>query len=131
MSIINVSSVFQTLVTCRVERTRDGFLVRDSNNHQVAVSTTFWDESALLAVLEEIVGTMKARGVQVDPKTKAAAKLPKEAPTQGLRVDPDPTPAPAPKVAPSEPVEAPKKAKKVALEGKVAVARPPVKKRKS
>ena len=123
MSIINAPSTFRTLCDCRVERTRDGFLLRDPSGHQVAVSTSFWNESALLAVLEEVVATMKARGVQVDPKTKASVKLPKEAPTQGLRVEAEPPKA--------EPPKAPKaKTPKVDHEIKVAVPRPTVRKRK-
>jgi len=123
VSIINAPSTFRTLCDCRVERTRDGFLLRDPSGHQVAVSTSFWNESALLAVLEEVVATMKTRGVQVDPKTKASVKLPKEAPTQGLRVEAEPPKA--------EPPKAPKaKTPKVDHEINVAVPRPTVRKRK-
>lgn len=99
MSIINAVSVFRTLCDCRVERTRDGFLLRDANDHQVAVSTSFWNEPALLAVLEEVVATMKARGIETDAKVKASARLAKETPTKGLKVDPDPIEIAAPKVA--------------------------------
>ena len=52
MSIINAASVFRTLVDSQVETTRDGFLLRDRNGHTVTVSTSFWDENQLLAVLE-------------------------------------------------------------------------------
>lgn len=128
MSIINAPSTFRTLCDCRVERTRDGFLLRDPSGHQVAVSTSFWNESALLAVLEEVVATMKARGVQTDSKAKAAAKLPKEAPTQGLRVEAEPPKVEAPKSELAKKAKA--KAPKVDHEIKVAIPRPTVRKRK-
>jgi hypothetical protein len=128
VSIINATSTFRTLCDCRVERTRDGFLLRDFNGHQVAVSTSFWNESALLAVLEEIVATMKARGVQTDPKAKAAAKLPKEVPTQGLRVEAEPPKTEIRKAEPPKTAKA--KAPKVDPEIKVAIPRPTVRKRK-
>ena len=104
MSIINAPAVFRSLVDSQVEATRDGFLLRDINRHSVTVSTSFWDEGQLLAVLEAVCATLRARGAEVSPKMKAAAKLQGFRPTEGLRVDPLPTP----------PVEAPKKAPKKA-----------------
>lgn len=104
MSIINAPAVFRSLVDSQVEATRDGFLLRDINRHSVTVSTSFWDEGQLLAVLEAVCATLRARGAEVSPKMKAAAKVQGFRPTEGLRVDPLPTP----------PAEAPKKASKKA-----------------
>lgn len=118
MSIINAPAVFRSLVDSQVEATRDGFLLRDINRHSVTVSTAFWDEGQLLAVLEAVCATLRARGAEVSPKMKAAAKLQGFRPTEGLRVDPLPTP----------PVEAPKKAPKPAKASDVVVEPPkPVK----
>lgn len=104
MSIINAPAVFRSLVDSQVEATRDGFRLLDRNNHSVTVTTGFWDEGQLLAVLEAVCATLRARGVEVTPKMKGAAKLQGFRPTEGLRIDPLPTP----------PVEAPKKAPKKA-----------------
>ena len=111
MSIINAASVFRTLVDSQVETTRDGFLLRDRNGHTVTVSTSFWDEDQLLAVLEEVTAVLRARGAKVSAKAKAASKLSGFRPTEGLRVDPLPTP----------PAEAPKKAEPVEVESPAPV----------
>ena len=103
MSIINAPAVFRSLVDSQVEATRDGFLLRDRNAHSVTVSTAFWDENQLLAVLEAVCATLRARGAEVTPKMKGATKLQGFRPTEGLRIDPLPTP----------PVKAPKKAEVV------------------
>ena len=118
MSIINAPSVFRTLVDCRIERTRDGFLLRDAGNHQVSIATAFWDEDALLAVVESIAATLRARGAKVSDKARLATRIVNEAPTQGLRVEdpppvvrPAPTPPPAAEEKPS-PVKVATKAPK-------------------
>ena len=103
MSIINAPAVFRTLIDSQIEPMSSGFLVRDRNGHTTAVSTAFWDENQLLAVLEAVCATLRARGAEVTPKMRAATKLQEFRPTEGLRIDPLPTP----------PVEAPKKAKVV------------------
>ena len=100
MSIISAASVFRALVDSKVEATRDGFLLRDINSHTVSVGTSFWDESQLLAVLEEVCVVLRGRGATVSPKMKASVKLDKPRPTEGLRIDPLPeTPKAAPKTA--------------------------------
>jgi hypothetical protein len=114
VSIINAPAVFRSLVDSQVEATRDGFLLRDRNAHSVTVSTAFWDEGQLLAVLEAVCATLRARGAEVTPKMKGAAKLQGFRPTEGLRIDPLPTP----------PVEAPKKAPKPAKASDVVVEAP-------
>ena len=100
MSIISAASVFRALVDSKVEATRDGFLLRDINSHTVSVGTSFWDESQLLAVLEEVCVVLRGRGATVSPKMKASVKLDKPRPTEGLRIDPLPeTPKTAPQKA--------------------------------
>lgn len=100
MSIISAASVFRALVDSKVEATRDGFLLRDINSHTVSVGTSFWDESQLLAVLEEVCVVLRGRGATVSPKMKASVKLDKPRPTEGLRIDPLPeTPKATPKKA--------------------------------
>tara|TARA_R110000868_G_scaffold45283_1_gene150411 strand:- start:4702 stop:5088 length:387 start_codon:yes stop_codon:yes gene_type:complete len=100
VSIISAASVFRALVDSKVEATRDGFLLRDINSHTVSVGTSFWDESQLLAVLEEVCVVLRGRGATVSPKMKASVKLDKPRPTEGLRIDPLPeTPKAAPKKA--------------------------------
>ena len=103
MSIINAPAVFRTLIDSQIEPMPSGFLVRDRNGHTTAVSTAFWDENQLLAVLEAICATMRARGAEVTPKMKAATKLQGFRPTEGLRIDPlPPSPSEAPKKAPKK-----------------------------
>lgn len=100
MSIISAASVFRALVDSKVEATRDGFLLRDINSHTVSVGTSFWDESQLLAVLEEVCVVLRNRGAAATPKMKASVKLDKPRPTEGLRIDPLPeTPKAAPQKA--------------------------------
>ena len=100
MSIISAASVFRALVDSKVEATRDGFLLRDINSHTVSVGTSFWDESQLLAVLEEVCVVLRNRGAAATPKMKASVKLDKPRPTVGLRFDPLPeTPKAAPQKA--------------------------------
>lgn len=100
MSIISAASVFRALVDSKVEATRDGFLLRDINSHTVSVGTSFWDESQLLAVLEEVCVVLRKRGASATPKMKASVKLDKPRPTEGLRIDPLPeTPKAAPQKA--------------------------------
>lgn len=100
MSIISAASVFRALVDSKVEATRDGFLLRDINSHTVSVGTSFWDESQLLAVLEEVCVVLRKRGASPTPKMKASVKLDKPRPTEGLRIDPLPeTPKTAPQKA--------------------------------
>lgn len=100
MSIISAASVFRALVDSKVEATRDGFLLRDINSHTVSVGTSFWDESQLLAVLEEVCVVLRNRGASATPKMKASVKLDKPRPTEGLRIDPLPeTPKAAPQKA--------------------------------
>lgn len=112
MSIINAPAVFRSLVDAKVERTRDGFLLRDSNNHQVAVATVFLDESALLARLEAVCEVLRGRGVTVDARTKASVELPKEYPTKGLKIDAEAPKAEPVKVASPAPVKTATKAPK-------------------
>jgi len=103
VSIISAASVFRALVDSKVEATRDGFLLRDINSHTVSVGTSFWDESQLLAVLEEVCVVLRKRGASPTPKMKASVKLDKPRPTEGLRIDPLPeTPKAAPKKAPKK-----------------------------
>ena len=103
MSIISAASVFRALVDSKVEATRDGFLLRDINSHTVSVGTSFWDESQLLAVLEEVCVVLRKRGASATPKMKASVKLDKPRPTEGLRIDPLPATAEkAPKKAAAE-----------------------------
>lgn len=119
MSIISAPSVFRTLVDCKVEASRDGFLLRDANNHQVAVATSFWDEGALLARLEAVCAVLRARGAAVDARTKASVALPKETPTKGLKIEAEPPKVEPPKakvkvvkVEPPAPVKVAAKSRK-------------------
>lgn len=117
MSIISAPSVFRSLVDSKVEATRDGFLLRDANNHQVAVTTSFWDEAALLARLEAVCAVLRARGAVVDARTKASVALPKETPTKGLKIEAEPPKVEPPKakavkVEPPAPVKVAAKSRK-------------------